>query len=321
MSGKYDYNLYRLTDELLTLNPEYYTIWNVRRRCLTSNILTKRLEQQEPYNQVESVQKSDAIALKSELSFTVPLLMGSPKCYWIWNFRQWILSQVILRLSIPLARGIWEEELRLTSLMLTKDQRNFHAWGYRRFVVAKLESAELQGKSMVEEEFEYTTKMIGSNLSNFSAWHNRSQLIPRLLQERGVDPKMRATFLNEELNFVREGLDVGPEDQSLWYYHRFLISQIVANNDPQIAVPMNLNEKAAYVRHEIDEIKDLLDDYKDVKCIYEALLEYTLTLEQLEGREGNESDFVDLQTWLTKLRVLDPKRTGRWKDIESETRV
>lgn len=81
--------------------------------------------------------------------------------------------------------------------MLSKDQRNFHAWGYRRFVVAKLE-------------------MIGSNLSNFSAWHNRSQLIPRLLQERGADAKMRATFLNEALSFVREGLDVGPEDQRLW---------------------------------------------------------------------------------------------------------
>jgi len=79
--------------------------------------------------------------------------MGSPKCYWIWNFRQWILSQAILQLSTPLARGIWEEELCLTSLMLSKDQRNFHAWGYRRFVVAELESAELQGKSMVEEEF------------------------------------------------------------------------------------------------------------------------------------------------------------------------
>ncbi|RBR10787.1 uncharacterized protein FIESC28_09318 [Fusarium coffeatum] len=211
--------------------------------------------------------------------------------------------------------------LRLTSLMLSKDQRNFHAWGYRRFVVAKLESVDLQGKSMVEKEFEYTTKMIKSNLSNFSAWHNRSQLIPRLLQERGANPKIRAMFLDEELSFVREGLDVGPEDQSLWYYHRFLISQIVGDNDSQTAAPMSLNETATYVRHEIDEIKDLLDDYKDVKCIYEALLEYTLTLQKLEGREGDEGDLIELKTWLTKLRVLDPMRTGRWKDIESQIGV
>ncbi len=53
--------------------------------------------------------------------------------------------------------------------MITKDQRNFYAWGYKRFVVAKLESPELQGKSMAEDEFAYTTEMIGFDLSNFSA--------------------------------------------------------------------------------------------------------------------------------------------------------
>ncbi|CAG7557812.1 unnamed protein product, partial [Fusarium equiseti] len=262
-TGTYDHDLLQLTAELLHLNPEYYTIWYVRRRCLTSSVLSKRPQDKEPYDQIEPHQESDTNALKSELSFTVPLLMGSPKCYWIWNFRQWILSQAILRFPMTFARGIWEEELRLTSLMLSKDQRNFHAWGYRRFLVAKLESAELQGKSMGKEEFKYTTKMIRSNLSNFSAWHNRSQLIPRLLQERGADPRVRATFLDEELSFVREGLDVGPEDQSLWYYHRFLISQIVGGGGQQtVAAPLDVDEKAVYVRRGIHEMKDLLDDYE-----------------------------------------------------------
>lgn len=84
---------------------------------------------------------------------------------------------------------------------------------------------------------------------------------------------------------------------------------------------MDLNEKAAYVRREIHEIKDLLDDYKNVKCIYEALLEYTITLGKLEGREGDEGDRIDLQTWLNKLRVLDPMRAGRWKDIKAQIGV
>ncbi|KAH8156027.1 hypothetical protein CIB48_g12220 [Xylaria polymorpha] len=108
--------------------------------------------------------------------------------------------------------------------MITKDRRNFHAWGYGRFVVANLESSELQGKSMTEDEFLFTTKMIGLDLSNFSAWHNRTQLIQRLLDERGADDQMRVAFLGKELSFVREALNVGPEDQSLWFYHSFLIS-------------------------------------------------------------------------------------------------
>lgn len=64
-------------------------------------------------------------------------------------------------------------------------------------VVEKLESPSLSGKSLVEEEFAYTTKMVNANLSNFSAWHNRSQLIPRLLDERNASDEARREFLDE----------------------------------------------------------------------------------------------------------------------------
>ena len=83
------------------------------------------------------------------------------------------------------------------SKMLTKDRRNFHAWVYRRHVVAALESRALEGRSMAEPEFEYTTRMIRVDLSNFSAWHNRTQLIPRLLEERGADDAARQKFLDD----------------------------------------------------------------------------------------------------------------------------
>lgn len=79
--------------------------------------------------------------------------------------------------------------------MLHRDQRNFHAWGYRRLVVDTLESPALDGKSMVESEFDYTTAKIEADLSNFSAWHYRSQHIPRLLRERKADDATRQKFL------------------------------------------------------------------------------------------------------------------------------
>jgi geranylgeranyl transferase type-2 subunit alpha len=131
------------------------------------------------------------------LGFTIPLLIQYPKCYWIWNYRQWTLLQAIERLPMAIARHIWEEELGLTSKMLTKDRRNFHAWGYRRHLVAQLESPQLGGTSMVESEFAYTTKMINVDLSNFSAWHNRSKLISRLLDERKADAAARQAFLEK----------------------------------------------------------------------------------------------------------------------------
>lgn len=108
--------------------------------------------------------------------------------------------------------------------MLARDSRNFHGWGYRRRVVAELESealtipiavqgeregegVEVEGtqkaekaakkRSMVQDEFDYTTRMIKTNLSNFSAWHNRSKLIPRLLDEQGADEAARRRMLDD----------------------------------------------------------------------------------------------------------------------------
>lgn len=230
---------FELTKELLRLNPEYYTIWNVRRRSLTSGLLSKRSAGSSPSKESPSSSRTDTTTipfanlssssltethpshdsqtagtigttaddataeqrdldiLKSELRFTIPLLMESPKCYWIWNYRLWILNQAIERLSVPVARMIWEEELGLASKMLTKDQRNFHAWGYRRHVVNELESSRLNGASMVEAEFDYTLTMIRANLSNFSAWHRRSKLLPRYLDEKGYSDQRRREFLDE----------------------------------------------------------------------------------------------------------------------------
>ena len=202
--------------------------------------------------------------------------------------------------------------------MLTKDRRNFHAWGYRRYVIANLESPALHGKSMAEDEFAYTKKMIEYDLSNFSAWHNRSQLILRVLDERAADDEARRKFLEEELYLVREALNVGPEDQSLWYYHQFLMSQIADHqNSTSIAPALTLRERSDYLRLEIDEIKDLLVDYQEVKWIYEALLEYSLALGRLEQGKGHGSG-RDVLAWLEKVKSLDPMRKGRWEDIERQ---
>lgn len=152
---------------------------------------------------LEAQRQSDADVLVSELHFTIPLLLEFPKCYWIWSYRLWVLEQAVVRLDVARARRIWEDELALDSKMLTKDRRNFHAWGYRRQVIERLESPELSldggatTTSLVEPEFAYTTKMIHQDLSNFSAWHNRSKLILRLLAERNADDLARKAFLEE----------------------------------------------------------------------------------------------------------------------------
>ncbi len=335
--------MFDCTTRLLRLNAEYYTVWNVRRRCLIARLQSPEKTDKKKVEGGEKTQRAiehDAAVLTAELHFTIPLLLEFPKCYWIWSYRLWVLHQATARLDAAHARGIWVDELALDSKMLTKDRRNFHAWGYRRQVVEELEKLEgvlsnansapsssssssssllSSPASLTEPEFDYTTKMIRRDLSNFSAWHSRSKLIPRLLDERGADDAARRDFLEAELALVREALNVGPEDQSLWFYHQFLVLNLLEpTGRATIAPALAPAERLTYMARELDAVRDLLADYDDVKWIYEALLEYTLAVARMEERPLAEDERLDVQDWLGRLRALDPKRTGRWDDIELE---
>lgn len=179
---------------MLGQNPEYYTIWNYRRRVL-----------QHEFSQVASNNSNDAAVeqiaslIKSDLQFLIPLLRSFPKCYWIWNYRLWILDEAKRLLPLPLARRFWQEELALVGKMLNLDSRNFHGWGYRHFVVESLENLapEEEPTSMASEEFAYAKKMISTNLSNFSAWHYRTKLIQRLLAEKSASDEERKRMLDD----------------------------------------------------------------------------------------------------------------------------
>ncbi|KAK8006065.1 hypothetical protein PG991_012362 [Apiospora marii] len=292
-----------------------------------------------PKEEADGDEKADLAAdtaiIQAELAFTIPLLIEFPKCYWIWGYRSFLLSVCDAILPAGAARDFWVAELALDSKMLTKDRRNFHAWSYRRFIVSALESgAKNDGgntaKSMTESEFAYTYSMIKVDLSNFSAWHNRSKLAPRLLDERGADDAARKEFLDQELELAREGLNVGPEDQSLWYYHQFLMDQIIAlgvdgkdaKADGLIAPNLSLADRREFVDREVAEIKDLLEDYADVKLIYEALLEYAMAYRALgESDAADAANQDEMMSWLAKLKELDPLRRGRWDDLEKSLKA
>lgn len=175
--------------QLLTRNPEYYTVWNYRRRVLRHQFSA-------------TISNHDQLAalIKSDLQFLVPLLRSFPKCYWIWSYRLWLLDEARRLLPLAVARKFWQDELALVGKMLSLDGRNFHGWGYRRGVVNSLETlndGEGTRKSMAKEEFDYARKMVSSNLSNFSAWHYRTVLIQRLLQEGSASDAERKKMLDD----------------------------------------------------------------------------------------------------------------------------
>ena len=123
-----------------------------------------------------------------------------------------------------------------------------------------------------------------------------------------------------ELEHIRGGLDVGPEDQSLWYYHQYLVLNILGflPASETIAPRLGRDARLTFVMREIANIKSLLEDFEDDQLLYEALADYTLGLCQLDGRRPDQAEKASLGDWLAQLKKLDPMRMGRWADVERE---
>ena len=205
--------------------------------------------------------------------------------------------------------------------MLALDSRNFHGWGYRRNVVAEME--RLSGDSMVEREFEYTSKMIRTDLSNFSAWHCRSRLIPRLLEERGAGSEERRKLLDEEFELITQALYTDPYDQSLWFYHQYLMSTLDPGKHQSASIldPCRDIDHSRYLEQELDSIRDMSDGVEDCKYIYQALLEYSRRYLEIPSADEKKVTTGEMRRWLEELGKMDPLRKGRWLDLEGTLKL
>ncbi|XP_058177388.1 geranylgeranyl transferase type-2 subunit alpha [Anopheles ziemanni] len=189
-----DSEMMHLTAKLLSSNPDIATLWNLRRMCI--------LKQQETDSEIQNV-------FDRELGFTEMCLMVNPKSYCAWHQRCWILE------NAPEAN--WQKEVDLCTKYLKLDERNFHCWDYRRYVVQKA------GVS-AEKEFAFCTEKIEKNFSNYSSWHYRSKLLP-LLYPNVDDPSrpISEEKLKEELELVLTAAFTDPNDSSAWFYQRWLL--------------------------------------------------------------------------------------------------
>ncbi|KAJ5101645.1 hypothetical protein NUU61_003867 [Penicillium alfredii] len=297
--------------ELLTSNPEYYTIWNYRRQVLRHQ-----------FTQAGDSAEGDAVdsiteLIKNDLLFLIPLLRSFPKCYWIWNYRLWLLDEARRLLPLPEARQIWQEEFALVGKMLTLDSRNFHGWGYRRFVVETLKQLGTadEATELTQKEFEYAKKMIGANLSNFSAWHYRTKVIQRLLDEKSASDEERKKLLDDELALIHRAL-IDPYDQSVWFYHQNLMCVFDPTTAGRTMAPrLSAPDRLQYLRQEIDAIQEMIDGAEDCKYIYQALIDCTLLVAKVQGSLPH-ADRDQILSWLSELKRLDPLRHGRWLDFE-----
>jgi len=82
-----------------------------------------------------------------------------------------------------------------------------------------------------------------------------------------------------------------------------------------IAPELSDADRLGYIQAEQEFIEDLLEDAEDSKWVYQALMECALIEARLTG--GLSANVKEkIRGWLTKLKELDPLRSGRWVDAE-----
>lgn len=137
-----------------------------------------------------------------------------------------------------------KQEFGLCEMQLAKDERNFHVWNYRSWIVNTLKALD---QNVIDKELKFIDSKLEANFSNFSALHFKSKnllakytLFLQDLNEKKVseleDPKLVKDVLlyglpldtiKAELETVKTGLYMQSAEQSMWLYHQWLIDRII----------------------------------------------------------------------------------------------
>jgi len=185
----------------------------------------------------------------------------------------------------------WQREINLCSKALDMDHRNFHVWNYRRFVIE-------HGKIPIKDELAYTMNKVEQNFSNYSSWHHRSYLLQKVLEEEPSNLVI-TSVLNSELELVQNAFYTSPEDQSAWFYHRWLIGMTKKHNASNFA---------SIVQQELEKVEGLLEEEPNSKW---ATLTCVFLLTEL-GRK------TEAHQKLEKLKQIDPQRVQYYADLDKK---
>ncbi|XP_068127555.1 geranylgeranyl transferase type-2 subunit alpha [Hyperolius riggenbachi] len=195
--GQLDKEALELTTQILSLNPDFASLWNLRREVFLA------LGNERSEEKIRSL-------YVGELSFLESCLRVNPKSYGTWYHRCWVMNHM--------PEPDWARELQLCNRFLEIDERNFHCWDYRRFVTQS-------SLVPVTDELELTSNLITKNFSNYSSWHYRSKLLPQIHPDPQRRGRLSEEALLSELELVQNAFFTDPNDQSAWFYHRWLLGR------------------------------------------------------------------------------------------------
>ncbi|GJN89140.1 hypothetical protein Rhopal_002114-T1 [Rhodotorula paludigena] len=213
-----------VTQWIIRLNPGHYSVWKYRADTLLE-------------------MKS---SMTEELDLLDQLVQYHLKSYQVWQHRR----TIILALNDP------SRELDFTAKALAIDEKNYHTWAYRQWVLCHFwstarslspeDAAALsrERRDQVEQvwrgELEYVDKLLESDIRNNSAWNHR--FFVSFESGMGGDDAGK-----REIQYAKEKLAISPNNPSAWNYLRGVLARlsIPLSSASPFATPLALNTPAS----------------------------------------------------------------------------
>ncbi|KAE8961955.1 hypothetical protein PR003_g28619 [Phytophthora rubi] len=265
-----------LTSHLLLLNPEFHVVWSYRRQAIDA----LAAKAQDPAAEMQEM-------AKTELKLTLDALQRNPKSYSAWFQRQWVIDRGL---------GDLKKEIGLCDKLLDLDERNFHCWNYRRHV------CKLAGVSD-EDQLAFTTQKIEQNFSNYSALHHRSISLPEPLT---------ADLLFDEIGLVQQAVFTEPDDQSAWFYYRWLLTSMLE------MVESSAEDAAGFLKSQVQWLDELLEMEMEAKWVVVTLADLHYRLGAITDVDGwNESKKKSVELYERAIE-LDPDHRRYYQDMKKK---
>lgn len=278
-SGELDDEILKITGQVLTENPDISTLWNIRKETIV------KIKNTTPDLVDNYVSK--------ELTLTEQCIRVNPKSYNSWFHRSWVLDKG--------SNIDFQAEFLLCDKCLELDERNFHCWDYRRIIVQ-------MSKTPLENELQFSTNKITKNFSNYSSWHYRSELLPRIYPSSSGDTLLDDQKLAEECNLIQNAIFTDPNDQSAWFYQRWLLFTKKESDSKENSKNSGF---LSVLNDELESCQQLRDLEPNNKWVILQVCELLRRIDSL----GNKKEILQLVSQLTK---VDPLRRGYYAYLGSK---
>ncbi|XP_070541873.1 protein prenyltransferase alpha subunit repeat-containing protein 1-like [Ptychodera flava] len=216
---------------VLLINPECYTVWNIRKELINS----------------------DHLDIKTDLRFSSLILTRQPKSPETFAHRKWLLLQ-LLKVeqdqtsqdgdansygvsdrhaashnrnlqsgSIELDEKLISDEFAVCTLTAERYPSNYGAWSHRIWTIQHLTRCSQQ---LLLAELTRTRTLVSMHVSDHSGFHYRQFLIKELAKSSNSQDDLSSTKLEEvlesEIKLAAELIESYPGHEAIWYHRRFL---------------------------------------------------------------------------------------------------